>query len=101
MSLWSDELFQQLAKIVSTLITDNYHVLRCIISATSNIDLTRKLSAITSSVVQDVPNNVILELNHCLLRTMATQTTDGDIAEKIYLNWFDEVKNGGAEYGLV
>ena len=89
LSLWKDNNFEQLARLVTQILSVKQEVRRLTSHTASFDELTHKLSDLVKGKVSGLPKNIILTISQCLMRDYSL---DGDVQKRIYSAWYQSVK---------
>ncbi|WP_195514090.1 ATP-binding protein [Turicibacter sanguinis] len=95
LDLWKDENFGKLSRRITNILGVRNRVENCVISATNNNELTNMLSRIVLDNFPEASIDKILTLSQCFMKDMSTQMEETEIRERLYMQWFDSVKERG------
>jgi hypothetical protein len=89
LSVWSDENFEKLARVVTDILGTRNTVQNEVIAANSDSELSSRLKDIVRRVYPSADDNILLATSQCFLRDFAAQRDEHERREKIYRNWFE------------
>ena len=91
LSLWSEENFKKLARRLSALLGVRSRVEKAVITATSNYELTEKLSSVVKSFIPIASEQLMFTLAQCFMKDFSLGVVETEMREKIYKQWIDDV----------
>lgn len=91
LSLWSEENFKKLARRLSALLGVRSRVEKAVITATSNYELTEKLSSVVKSFIPIASEQLMFTLAQCFMKDFSLGEVETEMREKIYKQWIDDV----------
>lgn len=95
LKIWEDNSFKFLAKRLSDILDVRIKVENCVLTATSNEELTSMLEKIVFQVSPDASRSKILAMSQCFMKDMSVQQEESEIRRKIYTRWIGYIRKMG------
>lgn len=95
LKIWEDNSFRFLAKRLSDILDVRIKVENCVLTATSNEELTSMLENIVFQVSPGASRSKILAMSQCFMKDMSVQQEESEIRRKIYTRWIGYIRKMG------
>ena len=95
LDLWKDENFRKLSRRITNILGVRNRVENCVISATTNNELTNMLARIVLDNFPEATIPKILTLSQCFMKDMSAQQDESEIRQRLYIQWVDSVRERG------
>lgn len=90
LSLWQDNQFEELSRIVTEIFGAKSEVAKYAESASSFEQLTNKLELYIKNITPDMPDVLMLVISQCFMRDYSLAS---DVQKRIYSAWYQSVKH--------
>ena len=95
LELWGDDDFRFLAKRLSDILGVRSKVENCVLTASTDEELTSMLEKIVLQISPEASYSKILAVSQCFMKDMSIQQEESEIRRKIYAKWVHYIKNRG------
>lgn len=90
--IWEDSDFRFLAKRLSDILNVRTRVEHCVLTATSNDELSSMLEHIILQIFPNSSKSKILAISQCFMKDMSVQQGESEIRKKIYTKWVGYIR---------
>lgn len=97
LEIWEDNDLKFLAKRLSDILGVRMKVENCVLTATSDEELTSMLERIVLQISPDASKSKILAMSQCFMKDMSVQQEESEIRKKIYTKWVAYIRKGGVK----
>lgn len=95
LELWGDDDFRFLAKRLSDILGVRSKVENCVLTASTDEELTSMLEKIVLQISPEASYSKILAVSQCFMKDMSIQQEESEIRRKIYAKWVHYIKKRG------
>ena len=97
LEIWEDNDLRFLAKRLSDILGVRMKVENCVLTATSDEELTSMLERIVLQISPDASKSKILAMSQCFMKDMSVQQEESEIRKKIYTKWVGYIRERGVK----
>lgn len=95
LGIWEDNDFRFLSKRLSDILGVRSKVENCVLTATSDEELTAMLERIVLQISPNATMQKVVTMSQCFMKDMSNQQEESEIRKKIYAKWVSYIKGRG------